>query len=74
MIESKQLFDLKGAARRSENRSACHPAVLRRRYAHQDISRKRSMLVSMKNTKTEHSGNIRELARRPRGGDEGIEQ
>jgi site-specific recombinase XerD len=42
------------------------PEMLKKHYAHHDVSRKRTILASMKTTKIKHKNNIRKLERRPR--------
>jgi hypothetical protein len=41
------------------------PEMLRKHYAHHDVSRKRTMLSSMKTTNIDHRSNIRKLDCRP---------
>jgi site-specific recombinase XerD len=50
------------------------PEMLRKHYAHHDVSRKKAILASMKTTKIEHKNNIRKLDRRPNVAPEGIDR
>jgi len=49
------------------------PEMLRKHYAHHDVSRKKAIVTSMKSVKIEHSGNIRKLDCRPNVAPEGSE-